>query len=101
MTKENILDMIRSKLPELKDLGIDKIGLFGSYIRNEQKKDSDIDILIQFHEGRGSFINLIKVHDILEELLGKEIELVTVNGLSPYIGPHILEEVEYIDQASA
>ena len=100
MTKESILDKIRSSLPELMDLGVERIGLFGSYIRNEQRKDSDIDILIEFSEGSGSYINLIRIHDLLEDLLGHEIELVTVKGLSPYIGPHILDEVEYIDQAS-
>ena len=92
---------IGSKLNELMDLGVNRIGLFGSYVRNDQTENSDIDILIEFKEGSGSFLNLLKIHDLLEDLLGQQIELVTVKGLSPYIGPHILKEVEYVDQASA
>lgn len=101
MSRETVVETIRSILMELMELGVSRIGLFGSYVRNEQTDDSDIDILIEFNEGKGSYTNLLRIHDLLEDHLGKEIEIVTINGLSPYIGPHILEEVVFIDQAPA
>jgi predicted nucleotidyltransferase len=76
--------------------GVRKIGLFGSYVRQEENADSDIDILVDFKEGEDKYDNLIYVYDLLEsKFVDTKIEVVTVNGLSPYIGPHILKEVEY------
>jgi predicted nucleotidyltransferase len=96
-TKEDILNSIRQKKPELKQFGVDKIGLFGSYIRNEQNYKSDIDILIDFDPENETFDNFMEVCDILEKLFKSEkVEIVTKNGLSPYIGPVILKEVFYV-----
>lgn len=78
-------------------MGIDHIGLFGSYAREEQKEDSDIDIFISFKEGHETFNNFMDLSYLLEEIFeGVKVEIVTKNGLSPYIGPKILKEVEYV-----
>ncbi|MBI2147732.1 nucleotidyltransferase family protein [Candidatus Woesearchaeota archaeon] len=74
----------------LKNRGIKKAGLFGSYARGEQKKNSDIDILIQPTRGMG--IEFFGLNIELEEKLGKKVDLVSYNGLSPYIKERILEE---------
>lgn len=95
-TKENILNKIRIYKPELLKLGIRNVGLFGSYLRNEQSTKSDIDILIDFEPNKENFDNLMAVHDLLEKLFKNEkVEIVTKNGLSPFIGPKILKEVLY------
>lgn len=95
-TKENILSVIRIHKPKLKLLGVNRIGLFGSYVRNEQSAQSDIDILVDFDSEKETFDNYMALYDYLENLFAKEkIELVTLNGLSPYIGPKILNEVTY------
>ena len=57
----------------------------------------DIDILISFKENEESFQNLMGLYYFLEEILNAQIDLVTTNALSPYIGPYILKEVEYIE----
>lgn len=74
-----------------------QIGLFGSYVRAQQNAASDIDLLVDFQEGMENFDNLMELYDLLESAFGGEkIEIVTKNGLSPHIGPQILEEVEYV-----
>ena len=71
--------------------------MFGSYLRNEQTPQSDIDVLIDFEPEQETFDNFMAVYDKLEELFQNEVvEVVTRNGLSPYIGPMILKEVEYV-----
>lgn len=96
-TKEHILQTLKAHKAELAQLGISALGLFGSYLRNEQTPHSDIDVLIDFESEQETFDNFMAVYDKLEELFQNEVvEVVTRNGLSPYIGPIILKEVEYV-----
>lgn len=96
-TKEHILKTLQSNKPKLSKLGIRNIGLFGSYIRNEQSSNSDIDLLVDFDPGKENFDNYMAAYDFFEKLFKNEkIEVVTKNGLSPYIGPQILNEVQYV-----
>jgi predicted nucleotidyltransferase len=78
------------------DFGVNRIGLFGSYVRNEQTPHSDIDILVDFSPEKENYDNFMALYDYLENLFDKKIEVVTVNGLSPYIKPYILNEVAYV-----
>ena len=96
-TKDNILNLLRSNKQTLSDLGIRHVGLFGSYLRNEQSSESDIDLLIDFEPEKENFDNYMAVYDLFETIFKNErIEVVTKNGLSPYIGPQILKEVQYV-----
>jgi predicted nucleotidyltransferase len=97
LTKEIIKQRINQNKSQIKKLGIDVIGLFGSYVREEQHEKSDIDLLIAFEEDKESFNNFMEVCYLLEAIFeGEKVEVVTKNGLSPYIGPKILREVEYV-----
>jgi hypothetical protein len=84
----------------LRKFGIRRIGIFGSLVRGEAGKDSDIDILVEFTKGQEKFDNLMGLYFYLKELLGGDIDLVTTGGLSPYLAKSILDEVEYIEAAS-
>lgn len=95
MDKKYILSTLQKHKKSLKKLGVKKIGLFGSYVRGEADHESDIDLLVIFEEGKKNFRNFMGVAQYLEEIFGRRIEIVTKESLSPYIGPHILEEVEY------
>jgi len=96
-TKENIIAQLHSIRSTLSEYGVQHIGLFGSYVRGEQSPDSDIDLLIDFEPGKEKFDNLMAVYDLFENLFRNEkVEVVTRNGLSPHIGPKILEEVMYV-----
>jgi uncharacterized protein len=95
--KEYILATLRNHKPELTKLGIRDIGLFGSYVRGEQSATSDIDILIDFDPEMENYDNYMAVYDIFQQLFKTEkVEIITKNGLSPYIGPRILKEVMYV-----
>ncbi len=95
--KEHILHSIRSRKAEIAQFGIRSIGLFGSYARDEQSENSDIDILIDFEPEKENFDNFMAAYDFIEQLFkSQHVELVTKNGLSPYIGPKILNEVTYV-----
>lgn len=96
-TKESILTRLREHKPQLSMFGVNQIGLFGSYSRNEQSEKSDIDLLIDFVTGKESFDNYMAVYDFFEDIFKNEkVEVVTKNSLSPYIGPEILKEVLYV-----
>jgi predicted nucleotidyltransferase len=96
-TKEYILATLTTNKPSFSILGIKDMGLFGSYSRGEQSEKSDIDILIDFEPEMENYDNFMAVYDLFELLFKNErVEIVTKNGLSPYIGPKILKEVMYV-----
>lgn len=99
-TKQDILQALGQNRSHLRTLGVKRIGLFGSFLRGEQRSDSDIDLLVEFEPGRKTFDAFIDLSFFLEEVLEHRIELVTTESLSPYIGPHILKEVEYAAHAA-
>jgi predicted nucleotidyltransferase len=93
------LKEIKTQLETLKPLlgeqyGVETIGVFGSYIRGEQTKKSDVDILVTFREGaHPGFFKFLEIEEFLAKELGVKVDLVTKDALKPYIGKHILEEV--------
>jgi len=94
-TKQDISRLLHENRHSLPALGVKRIGLFGSYVRGRQHSGSDIDLLVEFEAGRKSFDSFMELAFWLESILQREIELVTIESLSPYIGPYILKEVEY------
>lgn len=95
-TKKEVLSIIRRHQDKIRILGVKKLGLFGSFVRNEQNAESDIDLLVEFESGHKSFDNFIRLSFLLEELLSWPVELVTVESVSPYLRPYITQEVEYV-----
>lgn len=72
-----------------------EIGIFGSFVRGEQKKKSDIDILVEFEESIG-LLEFIRLENLLSDLLGTKVDLVMKSALKPRIGRYILKEVVYL-----
>ena len=99
-TKQDILAALERHRFRLRDLGVKRIGLFGSFVRGDQRPDSDVDLLVEFEPEKKTFDGFIEISLFLEEALQHRIELVTVESLSPYIGPYILREVEYVGLAA-
>jgi len=96
-TKTDILHVMQANKGMLAAFGVDQVGLFGSYVREEQSPNSDIDILVHFKPEQETFDNLMFTYDLFENLFkGFKVEVVTTTALSPYIGPQILREVEFI-----
>lgn len=97
MDKSSVISRLKELKHGLLLLGISKVGLFGSTVREEATMESDVDILIDFEEGKETFGNFMSVCDILQDAFGKmKVDVVTVKGLSPFIGSQILSEVEYV-----
>jgi len=93
--KQEIFTLLAENESQLQRLGVRRCGLFGSFARGEQGEQSDVDILVEFEEGRKTFDNFMGLAFFLEDLFGRKVDLLTPESLSPYIGPHILREVEY------
>ncbi|MBA3965669.1 MAG: nucleotidyltransferase family protein [Nitrospirales bacterium] len=100
LTKQEIFERIQENQTRIRALGVRKIGLFGSFLRSQQTASSDVDLLVEFDEGEKTFDHFMELSFLLEDLFDLPIELVTPESLSPYIGPLILNEVEYVSIAA-
>ena len=97
MNKKSVLNRLSSLKAPLMAVGVSQLGLFGSTVRGENTRKSDIDILIDFNADQETYLNFIDACSILQSAFGKtKLDVVTKKGLSPYIGEAILKEVEYV-----
>ena len=95
-TKHAVIEKLKANDDTMRSYGVRRLGIFGSVAREEHGSESDIDLLVEFQKGTKTYDNFINLVFFLEELLGRKVELITTDSLSPYIGPRILEEVEYV-----
>ncbi len=70
---------------------VEKLEVFGSYVRDEQKADSDLDVLVTFTEAPG-LLTFMAIENYLSDLLGIKVDLVMKDSLKPKIGQQILRE---------
>ena len=93
---EDIKRMLLQHKTELrKKFKVKTIGVFGSYVHGEQKRQSDVDVLVEFEEPVGLF-EFMDLEMYLSDLLGVKVDLVSKKALKPHIGEHILQEVVYL-----
>jgi predicted nucleotidyltransferase len=85
---------------EIRALGVTRLALFGSVLRGTPHAGSDVDLLVQFRPGMKSFERFLALSELLESRLGRRVELVTTEALSPFIGPRILEQAEDVLRAA-
>ena len=96
MSLDEIKRVLRNYKSVLKSkYHVDTLGIFGSYVRNEQAGDSDLDILVDFTVPISLF-EFIDMEEELSELLRVKVDLVSRNALKPYIGRRILSEVQLV-----
>ena len=96
MGKKEIIKIIRNSKPEMEShYGVQRLGLFGSYVREKQSKRSDIDILVTFNRDIDLF-DFLDLREYLESRLSIKVDLVMESALKPAIGKRILSEVEYV-----
>lgn len=94
-TDKEIMSLLNNHKDLLKKYKVKRIGLFGSYVRGEQKKHSDIDFLVEFEEP--NFDNFMDLAFSLEDLFRRKVELITNGNLSPYIQPYVEKEVRWYE----
>lgn len=97
--KQQIIQTLKQNGEKLQQFGVKRIAVFGSFVTGNQTDTSDIDLLVQFLPGQKNFRNFMGTADLAENLLGRNVDLLTPESLSPYIGPHIEKEAEYVEIA--
>jgi uncharacterized protein len=100
LTRELVYARVREVEADVLSLGVRRLALFGSVLRNEACPDSDVDLLVEFAPGQKSFDRFLALCDLLETRLRHRVELVTTEALSPFLGPHILAEATDVVRAA-
>ncbi len=95
-SERGILSLIEERQEQIRAFGVKRLGLFASFARGQEREHSDVDLLVEFESGRKTFDAFMQPAFFLEDLLGRRVELVTPESLSPHIGPRILQEVKYV-----
>ncbi len=92
---DEILTILRTEQPDLENkYGVKVIGIFGSYVRHEQRPESDLDLLVELEDPpRISLIGLVELEAELSQLLGVKVDLAIKRNLKKRIGARILEEI--------
>jgi hypothetical protein len=98
LTARNILDTLNAHALHLRELGVKRIGLFGSHARGDARLDSDIDLLVEMVDANYSYFDLMGVQTYLEELFGREVDLAPEDALKPRLRPAITAEVIYAER---
>ena len=97
MDSSEVLASIRSRLQELNRYGVERIGVFGSCAAGTMREDSDIDVLVRFHESARTFDNYMELKFYLERMFpGRRIDLVLESTLKPRLRDGILSETLYV-----
>lgn len=95
-TKKNIVKILVNSREILDQYNVKKIGIFGSYVREESTEKSDIDLLVETEKGM-DLMTFVDLEMKLTEILGQKVDLVSIRGLNKYLKPYILKEVEFIE----
>ncbi|MGH7821192.1 MAG: nucleotidyltransferase family protein [Candidatus Binatia bacterium] len=91
----NPLAIIQDHAAEIRSLGARRIGVFGSFARGESRGDSDVDVFIEFEDDKRTYDNFFALHELLERLLGRGVDLVTDKALTETKARLILPTVRY------
>ena len=92
-----VFEKLRQHLPDLEQrYHVKSLGVFGSWTRGEQRKGSDLDLLVEFDEDGPGLLGFVHLENYLSDLLGIKVDLVEKETLKPAIGRCILEEVQPI-----
>lgn len=93
---EEIKEVLRENSGLLsKKYKVRTVAVFGSYVRGDQKKKSDVDILVEFSKPIG-FFKFLELEEYLSNIIGRKVDLVSKKALKPRIGKHILEEAVFL-----
>ena len=94
-----IENIIKENIKKINEFGVSTIGVFGSYSKDSQTEESDIDILVNFKANQKSFDNYMDLKFFLEDLFGRKIDLVIEESLKKELKEEILRSVHYVEAA--
>jgi predicted nucleotidyltransferase len=89
------LAVIESHLDEIRALGARRIGVFGSFARGQAREDSDVDVYVEFDDEKRTYDNFFALHELLESVLERRVDLVTDKALSVTKARLIVPTVRY------
>ncbi len=89
-----IIEKIRKNMDEIRKFGVERIGVFGSFSREDQRPESDVDLIVEFEEGKATLDNFLALSEFLEELLGRKVDLLTVEGVRSIRVSSVRKEIE-------
>ncbi|NSW92429.1 MAG: nucleotidyltransferase family protein [Firmicutes bacterium] len=95
MKCEDIITFFKNNKHEFEKYGVRKIGLFGSYAKNQEDEDSDIDVLVEFKEGNKTFDNYMDLKFYLEDRFNKQVDLVINENIKEDLKKEILGSARY------
>ena len=95
MSRDAIIKLLAEHQQDLTRLGVKSLALFGSVAREESRADSDIDLLVEF-EGKATFNKYMDLKFFLEDLLQRQVDLVTRKALKPRLRPYVEKEALYV-----
>ncbi|WP_031528452.1 nucleotidyltransferase family protein [Dyadobacter crusticola] len=95
-SKQEVYQVIKNHQSSIQSFGAERLGIFGSFVRGEQNEGSDIDILVEFKEGKKTFRNYLNLADYLEILLNRKVDLLTWESLASFVQRNVKEEIEYV-----
>ncbi len=99
-TKNELIQRILLDKAKISSFGVEQLGIFGSFVRDQIKESSDVDFFIHFQLEYKTLRNFIGLSNYLSNLLGRKIEIVTPQSLNQFIGKYIQQEVEYVSLAA-
>jgi predicted nucleotidyltransferase len=100
LNHEQALERVAACEREIRALGVARLALFGSVLRGQTHAQSDVDLLVQFAPGAKSYSRFLALAELLESQLGRPVDLVTTEALSPFLGPRILTEAQDVLRAA-
>jgi hypothetical protein len=92
----NAIEILKSNEQLIRQkYGVKRIGIFGSFAREDAREGSDVDVIVEFREDAENFDNYIELKYFLQKAFGRDVDLVTVDALRPQLKDDILREVVY------
>lgn len=98
--KRELIERILASKFEIRSYGVTRLGIFGSFVRDEATTSSDVDFLVDFDPEKKTFDNFMDLAFYLESLTGRKVEIITPQSLNKFIGKYIVKEVEYVSIAA-
>jgi len=100
LSAAEVTEKLKASESDVRALGVRRLALFGSVLHGDARPDSDVDLLVEFVPGEKTYTRFLGLCDLLEAVLGRRVELVTVEALSPFLGPRILAEAKDVLRAA-
>ena len=95
LNTENVISIFKENMDTIEKFHVNKLGLFGSFARDEQASGSDIDVLVEFENGFETFDNYMDLKFYIEDLFSLEVDLVILGSIKPALKSSILRSTKY------